>query len=63
MVTSNKPLKASVAAVKRIPGWNIGGWGTFKMRLADALGVHHTQYDDWDVPQEWINAFQKACGR
>ena len=59
MDISVKPLKASVAAVKRIPGWDRGGWGTFKIRLKQVLGLpQHV-----DVPQEWQEAFKKACGR
>ena len=62
MVTSSKPLKASVAAVKRIPMW-YGGWATFKLRLMDTLGIPRDQFYKWDVPQDWQDAFKKACGR
>ena len=55
-------IKASVAAVKRIPLWNSGGWATFKHRLMDLLGVPQDQFTSWDVPKDWLEAYKKARG-
>jgi hypothetical protein len=55
-------MKATAAAVKRIPGWYLG-WGTFKRRLMERLGVPISRYHEWDVPPEWIDAYKRASGR
>ncbi len=54
--------KASVAAVKRIPGW-MYGWATFKKRLMVSLGIPADQFYKWDVPKDWQEAYKKAAGR
>jgi hypothetical protein len=58
-----KHIRATVAAVKHIPGWDRHGWGSFKMRLMDVLGVPRSEFQVWVVPQDWIDAFKKANGR
>jgi hypothetical protein len=55
-------MKATVAQAKRL-GANRGGWGSFKHRLMDYLSIPQTEFDRWDVPQEWQEAFCKANGR
>lgn len=61
-MTTTVPPKPSVAAAKRL-GADRYGWAAFKHRLMDALGVPANQFDNWDVPQAWRDAFKKANGR
>jgi hypothetical protein len=64
---SNAQIKPSVAAIKRMyadvngkPRKPFAGWAGFKQKLI-AIGV--IENSDCDVPQEWQEAFKKACGR
>ncbi len=54
--------KVTVAQAKRL-GANRGGWGSFKHNLMRFLGIPQDQFDKWDVPEEWKEAFCKANGR
>ena len=54
--------KATVAQAKRL-GANRGGWGGFKHNLMRFLGIPESQFDTWNVPEEWKIAFCKANGR
>lgn len=49
-------------AAKRL-GATRFGWAEFKHRLMAALGIPADQFDSWDVPPDWQDAFKKANGR
>jgi hypothetical protein len=53
--------RASVAQAKRLS--RLGGWSEFKHKLMDYLNVPQYQFDKWDIPVEWQEAFCKANGR
>ena len=55
-------MKASTAAARRL-GADRGGWAGFKHRLMEALGIPKDQFDTWNVPEDWKEAFCKANGR
>ena len=55
-------MKANVSRAKLL-GAQRGGWGHFKHRLMDFLGVPQDQFDRWNVPEDWKEAFCKANGR
>jgi hypothetical protein len=54
--------KATVTRAKML-GAKHGGWASFKHNLMTHLGIPKTQFDRWDVPEEWKEAFCKANGR
>jgi len=55
-------MNPTIYAVKKLYGGKrpIGGWADFKHRLCRA-GVLESPTSD--VPQAWMTAFIKACGR
>jgi hypothetical protein len=55
-------MKATVAQAKRL-GAGRDGLAGFKHRLMDYLEIPRDQFDKWDVPIEWINAFLKVNNR
>lgn len=55
-------MKAT-AANARVLGAQKGGWGSFKHRLMAQLGISQSEFDRWDVPEDWKQAFCKANGR
>lgn len=55
-------MKATIANAKKL-GANRFGWAGFKHNLMDALGINPAEFDTWDVPTEWQEAFKKANGR
>ena len=54
--------KATVTLAKKL-GANRSGWGGFKHNLMRFLGIPESQFDTWNVPEEWKQAFCKANGR
>ena len=54
-------MKATVAQAKRLS--QLGGWAEFKHKLMDYLGVAQGQFDKWNVPPAWQEAYMKAQGR
>ncbi len=55
-------LKATVTNAKLL-GAQRGGWASFKHGLMAQLGIPKSEFDRWDVPEEWKEAFCKANGR
>ena len=53
--------KATIKKAKELS--RLGGWGNFKHRLMTYLDIPANQFDSWDVPQEWKEAWMKANGR
>jgi hypothetical protein len=59
-----KPAKPTVAECRRLTmNKRLGSWLAFKHRLMDRLEIPADQRGTWDVPQEWITAYKKMCGR
>ena len=54
--------KPSVAMAKRL-GANKFGWAGFKHNLMTYLNIPQSDFDTWNVPEEWKEAFKKANGR
>lgn len=55
-------MKPTVANAKKL-GADRFGWAGFKHKLMDELGISQAEFDRWDVPPEWQEAFKKANGR
>jgi hypothetical protein len=55
-------FKATVTNAKLL-GAQRGGWASFKHGLMAQLGIPKSEFDRWDVPEEWKEAFCKANGR
>lgn len=55
-------MKATVTRAKML-GAQRGGWAGFKHNLMTFLGIPQNQFDKWDVPEDWKEAFCKANGR
>jgi hypothetical protein len=55
-------MKATVTNAKLL-GAQRSGWAGFKHRLMAQLGIPANQFDKWDVPVNWQQAFCKANGR
>lgn len=55
-------IKATAAQAKRL-GAQRSGWGGFKHNLMRFLGIPESEFDRWNVPEEWKAAFCQANGR
>lgn len=55
-------IKATVTRAKLL-GAQRSGWAGFKHRLMAELGIPKDQFDTWNVPEDWKQAFCKANGR
>ncbi len=55
-------MKATVTNAKLL-GAQRGGWASFKHNLMTALCIPQGEFDRWDVPEDWKQAFCKANGR
>jgi len=55
-------MKATIKNAKLLCAQK-GGWGSFKHRLMAQLGIPANQFDKWDVPINWQQAFCRANGR
>jgi hypothetical protein len=55
-------MKATAANAKKL-GAQRDGWAGFKHRLMRELGIPSNQFDKWNVPADWQEAFKKANNR
>ncbi len=55
-------VKATVTLAKQL-GAQRSGWAGFKHKLMAYLGIPRDQFDKWDVPEDWKQAYCKANGR
>ena len=57
-----KRHKATIKKAKEL-GANRFGWAGFKHNLLDFLKVSSNEFDTFDVPLDWKNAFLRANNR
>jgi hypothetical protein len=55
-------IKANVTNAKLL-GAKQFGWASFKHKLMAQLGISPSEFDRWNVPEEWKEAFCRANGR
>ena len=54
--------KATVTLAKKL-GAQRSGWGGFKHNLMRFLGIPESQFDKYNVPEEWKDVYCRANGR
>jgi hypothetical protein len=55
-------IKANITNAKLL-GAKQFGWASFKHNLMKELNIPKSQFDQWNVPEDWKEAFCRANGR